>query len=195
MRLTNRLRDAIDSSQITFYSSQSHPDDVPTIDLESEPATAGIDEVTEFLKTKAYWLAFKQSGNSAKVWIADPWDAVYLGAQTRNLLDERAIDHESCLVIRDLLRLPCFDLLPERIKVPLNAIDTDMVILRERRSRLRHWSNHKLAGTGPRLRSDPPKQVRKIVLRRICPEPSFAGWNRRNNFPSESPDRRSWDWT
>ena len=39
--------------------------------------------------------------------------------------DEGAVDHKFRLVIRDLARAPGFNLLPERIEIPLDAIDTD----------------------------------------------------------------------
>ena len=51
-----------------------------------------------------------------------------VGEGVRNVevtCDEGAVDHEFRLVICDLARAPDFNLLPERIEIPLDAIDAD----------------------------------------------------------------------
>lgn len=57
------------------------------LDLELESAPPSTDSVLEeFLLGKVYWLGFKRVERNTKVWIADPWDARYLGATVGQLI-------------------------------------------------------------------------------------------------------------
>src|SRR5262249_1249728 len=42
--------------------------------------------VGQFLAGKVYWLAFQRANKAGAVWIADPWDAEYLGVSTNELI-------------------------------------------------------------------------------------------------------------
>jgi len=86
MRLTNRMRGLIDSGEILFIPVDRLPSEVDVITLEAPPATGSeLVRVKEFLKSKVYWLGFKQGGKDAVVWIDDPWDAAYLGVDGQSL--------------------------------------------------------------------------------------------------------------
>ncbi len=48
--------------------------------------TENEEEIEEFLLGKIYWLGFKRSARRTPVWIADPWDARYLGTTVTTLI-------------------------------------------------------------------------------------------------------------
>jgi hypothetical protein len=50
-------------------------------------AKANDEQMEEFIRSKVYWLAYKLSGADAKVWLADPYDAEYLGTITQHILE------------------------------------------------------------------------------------------------------------
>jgi len=49
------------------------------------------EEIEEFLLGKTYWLAFKRGERRTTVWIADPWDAEYLGTTVAALIQAAQI--------------------------------------------------------------------------------------------------------
>ena len=86
--IVNRIRQAIDRQEITFYARAEHPDKLQVLEARSlkQPAdTVTQDDLGQFLSGKVYWLGFKREGKDGKVWIADPWDADYLGVSTKEL--------------------------------------------------------------------------------------------------------------
>jgi hypothetical protein len=111
-RLTNRVREIIDNSDVPFYLPDEHPSEVKTINLEA-PISPAYPDLQGFLRTKVYWLGFKQGGKQTKVWVADPWDATYLGCTTRDLIqaaelleaeEQLELEGECACVSRLLLR-------------------------------------------------------------------------------------------
>ena len=42
--------------------------------------------VQQFQAAKCYWLGFRRGRKNTSVWIADPWDAAYLGVSIQDLV-------------------------------------------------------------------------------------------------------------
>ena len=113
--IVNSIRTAVDLGQINFYPEQAHPLELQKVDMilkASNPATP--ESIDKFLQQKVIWLAFRAGDATSIVWIADPWDADYLGtstaelkraAQVLNACAELRLDdsHEFASIGRDLL--------------------------------------------------------------------------------------------
>lgn len=83
----NTLRKAIDRGDLEFRPRPEWGVQLPMLDLELESAPPSTDSVLEeFLLGKVYWLGFKRVERNTRVWIADPWDARYLGATVGQLI-------------------------------------------------------------------------------------------------------------
>jgi hypothetical protein len=83
--IVNRIRQALDQQEIAFYAKAAHPHEVPQLEVwpvEGPTSSVNESDLEQFLTGKVYWLAFKRKDRNAKVWIADPWDAQYLGVDT-----------------------------------------------------------------------------------------------------------------
>jgi hypothetical protein len=86
--LVNSIRTAFDNSSIEFYEKNGHPNllqeipifDMPVFSRFSDPA------IGQFLAGKVNWLAFQRANKAGAVWIADPWDAEYLGVSVHELI-------------------------------------------------------------------------------------------------------------
>jgi len=78
---------------VEFFSESRHPEYLQEITVdESAPHHRVPDEgIEQFIAAKVYWLAFRQHDKSASVWVADPWDASYLGVSTRQLIQASQI--------------------------------------------------------------------------------------------------------
>jgi len=112
MAFTNRFRNSMDLSAVTFYPREALPSEFPWIEPQPEPQPALPDEIREFLRAKVYWLAFKQGGKNTKVWIADPWDAAYLKTEVRILLQTAEIlEAEGFMEVDDEFARPSGELL------------------------------------------------------------------------------------
>lgn len=87
--LIANVRNAIDRRELEFYEPGQLPTELPSLRVqkhsENGPAIRSED-LHEFLLGKIYWLGFKQGDRSTRVWVTDPWDAVYLGVDPRSLL-------------------------------------------------------------------------------------------------------------
>jgi hypothetical protein len=104
--IVNSIRQAIDQQSVTFYGTAAHPDQYQQIEVWSTAGQviAPRSEVEQFISGKVYWLGFRRGGRDAKVWIADPWDAQYLGVDTAAL--QRAAQVQDA---RDILRVDSED--------------------------------------------------------------------------------------
>ncbi len=104
--IVNSLRISLDSSRLEFYSPGQHPSILQEITISDLPSVARVGEtaIQQFLVAKVYWLAFKTGGKNALVWIADPWDAFYLGVSVNELMRASEI-----LQARRLIRLSEYD--------------------------------------------------------------------------------------
>ena len=85
--IVRTVRNAVDRQQLQFFPQDVHPDKGEQIRLEmSTPSRAQTSEIYQFLRGKVFWLAFQQGFESTQVWIADPWDAEYLGVDQKDLI-------------------------------------------------------------------------------------------------------------
>ncbi|MCI0620290.1 MAG: toll/interleukin-1 receptor domain-containing protein [Acidobacteria bacterium] len=90
--IVNSIRDVVDADQIVFYPSGEHPTELQRVDLrlaKREPARPPL--IESFLQQKVFWLGFKLGTSESRVWIADPWDANWLGVSTSDLIREAEI--------------------------------------------------------------------------------------------------------
>ena len=90
--LANSIRNAIDSDQLQFYPSRKeHPAEMQPVTLALGPRTAVAHSMADFLKQKVGLMGFRAGGKDTEVWIADPWDADYLGVPLADLQQEGEI--------------------------------------------------------------------------------------------------------
>ena len=92
--VVNALRKELDRKQLELVKSgkkQPVPISSRHYSLKNHKlvfAKADDAQIREFLEAKAFWLAHRLSGKrDAKVWIADVYDADYLGTTTAHLLE------------------------------------------------------------------------------------------------------------
>jgi hypothetical protein len=100
--LVNSIRAALDNSKIEFYGKNSHPNLLQEIPIFDIPVFSRFSDqaVGQFLAGKVYWLAFHRANRAGAVWIADPWDAEYLGVSVHELIRAAEI-----LQARGLIRI------------------------------------------------------------------------------------------
>jgi hypothetical protein len=113
--VVNSIRIAIDTGQMKFYPQEAHPIELQEVKLTIKASIATTsDSIDKFLREKVIWLAFKAGDATSIVWIADPWDANYLGTsaaelkrsgQVLNARSELQLDdtHEFASIGRELL--------------------------------------------------------------------------------------------
>jgi hypothetical protein len=90
--LANSIRVAVEAGSITFYpSAQEHPLELQQVPLRFDAYALGNTAIDTFLKQKVLSLGFKSGGSDTSVWIADPWDAQYLGTSPQALRQEAEI--------------------------------------------------------------------------------------------------------
>jgi hypothetical protein len=88
----NSLRSAVDRDAITFYpSNEALGDHGDRIDFGFSPPQIETKRIQDFLLNKVWLLGFKASRRETVAWIADPWDASYLGCTTIALHQETAV--------------------------------------------------------------------------------------------------------
>jgi hypothetical protein len=95
--IVNSIRMAIDQGLIKFYPQEKHPKELQQVELVLKaPVPATPDSIDKFIRQKVVWLAFRAGDATTAVWIADPWDASYLGTpavelkRSSQVLDARA---------------------------------------------------------------------------------------------------------
>jgi diguanylate cyclase (GGDEF)-like protein len=83
----NRIRTAIDETMIGFYGAGTHPQTYQQIKRDSRETASrhSQTEIEQFLAGKVYILGFQAVDVPGEVWIADPWDAEYLGVAPKEL--------------------------------------------------------------------------------------------------------------
>lgn len=127
--IVNSIRLNIDLGKIKFYQESAHPIELQEVGLsinESVAESASTNLIDNFIRQKVIWLAFRTGDAGSAVWIADPWDASYLGTSAAELkragdvLDARSelrLDesHEFAAIGRELLgRLREFEQVRQR---------------------------------------------------------------------------------
>lgn len=90
--IINGVRHAVDAGNLVFYPDSEHPDTLQRVDLLlGEHHRQELKAVEAFLEAKVFWLGFKSGNARSPVWIADPWDADYLGLSTPELAREAEV--------------------------------------------------------------------------------------------------------
>ncbi len=93
--VVNALRKELDRKQLELLKSgkkQPVPISSRHYNMKNHKlvfAKADDAQIREFLQAKVFWLAFKLNGEKrgAKIWVADPHDADYLGTTTAHLME------------------------------------------------------------------------------------------------------------
>jgi len=138
--IINSVRLNTDLGKVKFYEESAHPLELQELKLTiGSPGAAlhGSELIDNFIREKVIWLAYRTGDATSAVWIADPWDATYLGtseaelkragqvldAQTEVQLD---VTHEFAAMGRQLLaRLRDFERERERERLgPKRGEDT-----------------------------------------------------------------------
>lgn len=93
--LLNAVRKQMDAGRVTFYELGKHPSTLQPVSLTTADydddkndfrfMNASDAEISEFIKRKVYWLGFRAGSQSSAVWVADPYDAQYLGTTPRRM--------------------------------------------------------------------------------------------------------------
>jgi hypothetical protein len=100
--IMNTIRNAVDKQQLLFFTSDTHPSQLQLLELNTEPmASASASTLQDFLAGKVYWLGFKRGDKRTQAWIADPWDAEYLGVKTNALIQAAQILHAQEMIVLD----------------------------------------------------------------------------------------------
>lgn len=91
--IVNRIRRGVDRQELTFYVEAAHPTELQQVELsgKEQASRSSQTEVEQYVAGKVYWLAFKPGEKRTKVWIADPWDAEYLGVEPKSLFQAAQI--------------------------------------------------------------------------------------------------------
>lgn len=138
--IIDTVRRAVDEDKLQMYENEEdRPSELQQFPLviSSQPeAPLLTPELERFLSEKAYLLAFRQGDIRTAVWIADPWDAEYLGVKTVELIqaaqvleanDKIVLDstQEFATVGKELLKKPTTRIEPETpIPAPFQGIQT-----------------------------------------------------------------------
>jgi hypothetical protein len=101
--IINTIRIAVDHGQLSFYPRSEAPSVLPYVDFGAGRNYQGSEEqIEEFLLGKVYWLGFKRGDRRNSVWIADPWDAEYLGTTARILTQTaQVLEAEKMIALDD----------------------------------------------------------------------------------------------
>lgn len=84
--IVNSIRLVIDADQIKFYPENAQPLELQEVKLTIKQSIASTpDSVDDFLRQKVVSLAFGAGDATSVIWIADPWDASYLGTTSAEL--------------------------------------------------------------------------------------------------------------
>lgn len=78
------IRTAVDEQTIRFWLEQEHPSELQQLEAlppGGQSSRSGARGIERFLTAKVYWLGFNRGDQRTTVWIADPWDAEYLGTE------------------------------------------------------------------------------------------------------------------
>ena len=85
--IVKTTRNAVDEKKLLFFPLNAPPEDLQQVKLDmSSPPRPQADKIHQYLMGKVYWLAFKAGDKSTQVWIADPWDADYLGVNPQEFI-------------------------------------------------------------------------------------------------------------
>jgi hypothetical protein len=99
--IVNSIRSDVDAGRVVFHPSfEQHPRIMQNVDFRYDAKAPDGTPVSQYLEQKVWLLGFRCGRKDSQVWIADPWDATYLGCGTTSLHQEASI-----LEAKDLIRL------------------------------------------------------------------------------------------
>jgi diguanylate cyclase (GGDEF)-like protein len=87
--VVNRIRIALDRGTLSFHKPKDHPIQYQRIaedDVTDAPTSPP--EIEKFIAGKSFWLGFRLPPVPGETWIADPWDANYLGVSVKDLAQQ-----------------------------------------------------------------------------------------------------------
>lgn len=120
--VVNAIRRSLDKSEIHFFKRNEHPSETQEIRIfdRLEFPRVAEDALEQFIAGKVFWLGFKQGDQSTKVWIADPWDASYLGVSAKELIRTAQVlqAHGTLVLASDGQFASAGDILLQRPPVP-----------------------------------------------------------------------------
>jgi hypothetical protein len=103
--ITNAIRSFVDSGNVQFYpNSQSLPRGFSEIKLQVGKYAAEPSSIQDYVARKVWLLGFKAGSGrkETKAWIADPWDAAYLGCTEADLRQAAAVlDAQDKIVLHE----------------------------------------------------------------------------------------------
>lgn len=100
--IVNTVRSNVETGTIKFYKQEDLPRGVQPIDLKLGGYLEGSISVQHFLLQKIWLLAFKAGRRDTRAWVADPWDASYLGCSVSDLNQSAAVlDAQENIVLDD----------------------------------------------------------------------------------------------
>jgi diguanylate cyclase (GGDEF)-like protein len=83
----NSVRLAVDDGSIHFFKADVRQETYRRIKHQQQPSEKQSQpEIEQFLAGKAYMLGFLAVEEPSEIWVADPWDAQYLGVTKKELL-------------------------------------------------------------------------------------------------------------
>lgn len=98
----NSIRADVDAGKIAFHASfEEHPKIMQSVDFRYDATALEPVSLSAYLQQKVWLLGFRSGQKNTKVWIADPWDAAYLGSTVPLLRQEAAILDAQELVVLD----------------------------------------------------------------------------------------------
>ena len=88
----NSIRADVDAGKIVFHPSfEEHPKIMQNVDFRYDAKAPDSASLSRYLQQKVWLLGFRSGRKDTKVWIADPWDAAYIGTTVSLLRQEAAI--------------------------------------------------------------------------------------------------------
>lgn len=100
--VVNTIRRLADKNALKFFSRGEHSTELPFIPLDtSNEKIQGEELIQEFILGKVFWLGFKRRDRRTPVFIADRWDAQYLGIDAQILIQTAQILEAQDMIILD----------------------------------------------------------------------------------------------
>ena len=92
-QLINTVRSNVDSGALAFYVQKNLPREYPPTSLQTGGYSDTSASTQDYLVNKVWLLAFTAGSGArqTRVWIADPWDAEYLGCTVAELRQAAAV--------------------------------------------------------------------------------------------------------
>ena len=103
--ITNTVRSCVDAGTVQFYPTRDDlPRESPAIKMQLSGYVTAPVSITDYLAQKVWLLGFKAGSGrkETKAWIADPWDAAYLGCSEADFRQAAAVlDAQGKIVLEE----------------------------------------------------------------------------------------------